>query len=451
LVAFVGLLWSIPYAFLGKKVARILVFPCAYLLFCIPLTFLDTLTFPLRLIAASTATGIVNGIGIGAVRYGTAILSVPPGSFQLDVADPCSGLRSFLAMVSLTAAYAYFSQKSFVGKWVLFLCSPLIAIASNIVRIVAIAVVAFAVGQETATGFYHDYSPYIVFASAVLFMTGLGSLLNRLSTINSPVDSVTSSDKKHKVDFQIKTGTTIIVLLVSTSLTLHMMGDVKLSSESGVTSSLPAFVGDYTAEGILFCQDLHCGKSIPETMPTENRHCPACGGVVDYVSPIEKNMLPSDTVILRKRYRNSYGKTYAVTIVISGKERTSIHRPQMCLTGQGHQIVRERCVKVPVQEKQIEVMFLDLKRQVSASGSSGGQTASSVYAYWFIGGDRETASHWKRTFLTAYDNIFRGTSPRWAYVAIMTSRTAHPTNDNEQLKYFISELYPGIRDDHSGE
>ena len=197
LATLIGLMWSIPYAILGRQTARILVFPCAYLLFCIPLTFLDTFTFRLRLAAASSATAIINGLGIAAVRRGTAILSTQSDLFKLDVADPCSGLRSFLALTSLTAAYAYFTQKSLLGKWALFLCSPIIAMLANIVRIVLIAVIAAAAGQETATGFYHDYSPYIIFVSAVLFMTGLGTLINRFSKIGFSVNPHAHSGNSH--------------------------------------------------------------------------------------------------------------------------------------------------------------------------------------------------------------------------------------------------------------
>lgn len=177
LFSLILLSWSIPWYLCGRETARLLLFPCAYLLFCIPLNFLESLTFPLRLISARAAVFLLNGIGIESIRRGTAILSARPGGFQLDVADPCSGLRYFLALTALTALYAYLTQKGILKKWILFIAAIPIAILANIVRILVIGIFARFSGQEAATGVYHDYSGYIVFISAVMIMTGFGAML----------------------------------------------------------------------------------------------------------------------------------------------------------------------------------------------------------------------------------------------------------------------------------
>ena len=178
LASLILLLWGLPLYFFGWQLAKILIFPCTYLLFCIPLTFLDTLAFPLRLFATMIASGSLNIIGIEAHRSGTAIYSAAGGGFSFDVADPCSGLRSLLAMTALTAVYAYFTQKTLLKKWALFLaCIPL-AIAGNIARIITVALVAEALGDKLALGLYHDYSGYVVFSVAIGLMVGTGVVLN---------------------------------------------------------------------------------------------------------------------------------------------------------------------------------------------------------------------------------------------------------------------------------
>jgi exosortase len=98
--------------------------------------------------------------------------------FQLNVEAPCSGLRSLLAMTALTAVYAYFTQKSFVKKWALFLFSIPIAVAGNIGRIISIAVVSITAGQQYGAGLHHDWSGYVLFAVAISLMVGFGKLLN---------------------------------------------------------------------------------------------------------------------------------------------------------------------------------------------------------------------------------------------------------------------------------
>ena len=124
------------------------------------------------------STALLNGLGIAAERSGSAIYSAAAGGFNFDVADPCSGIRSLLAMTALTAVYAYATQKTLLKKWILFLCSIPLAIIGNIARITTVALVAKAFGQKVATGLYHDYSGYIFFPVAIGLMVGVGSLLN---------------------------------------------------------------------------------------------------------------------------------------------------------------------------------------------------------------------------------------------------------------------------------
>ncbi|MBU0677034.1 MAG: exosortase/archaeosortase family protein [Verrucomicrobia bacterium] len=178
LLALILLIWSIPFYFYGWKTAKLIIFPCAYLIFCIPLNFLDSLTFPLRILATIISTSTLNGLGIAAERSGSAIYSLAAGGFSFDVADPCSGLRSLLAMTALTAVYAYVTQKTLVKKWLLFLASIPLAIVGNIARITTVALVAEAFGEKVALGLYHDYSGYVVFSVAIGLMVGVGSLLN---------------------------------------------------------------------------------------------------------------------------------------------------------------------------------------------------------------------------------------------------------------------------------
>lgn len=178
LAGLVMLMWGVPFYFSGWRVAKFLLFPCAYLIFCIPLNFLDSLTFPLRILVTVAATGLLNGLGIEAQRSGSAIYSTAAGGFNFDVADPCSGLRSLLAMTALTAVYAYLTQKTLVKQWVLFLASIPLAIIGNIARITTVALVAEAFGQKLASGLYHDYSGYVVFSVAIGLMVGVGSMLN---------------------------------------------------------------------------------------------------------------------------------------------------------------------------------------------------------------------------------------------------------------------------------
>lgn len=178
LFGLVLLTWAIPFYFYGWKTAKLLIFPCSYLIFCIPMNFLESITFPLRIFATIISTAMLNGLGIAAERSGSAIYSMAAGGFSFDVADPCSGIRSLLALTALTAVYAYFTQRTLLRKWLLFLSSIPLAIIGNIARIVVVAIVAEAFGEQLALGLFHDYSGYVVFSVAIGLMLGIGSLLN---------------------------------------------------------------------------------------------------------------------------------------------------------------------------------------------------------------------------------------------------------------------------------
>jgi len=170
-VSMIGLIWSIPYAFWGRGVGRLMLFPVWFLLFTVPVS-LDGLIVHLRIIAAVGAVGILNGFGMEIVREGTLIFSQVEGAeFYLDVADPCSGIRSLSMMMLLVGAYTQFILKSRFQRWVVFACSIPVAVLGNVFRVSLVCLVAYHLGQEAAEGVYHDSVGYAVFYAAVLTVT----------------------------------------------------------------------------------------------------------------------------------------------------------------------------------------------------------------------------------------------------------------------------------------
>lgn len=181
LAALILLLWAFPLYFYGWRFARHLVFPVSYLVFCIPLNFLDVIAFPLRIFATNVSVAVLHGLSIDVVQVGSSIRAFDAMGAErwgVDVANPCSGLRSLLAMTALTAVYAYVTQRTLLKRWVLFLSSIPLAIAGNVVRIIFIGLIAESLGERVAVGLVHDYSGYVVFTVAILLMVSVGSALN---------------------------------------------------------------------------------------------------------------------------------------------------------------------------------------------------------------------------------------------------------------------------------
>jgi exosortase len=179
LLMFAALTWVIPYALYGLAVARWLAFPSLYLMLCFGSYFMVTLTFKLRLMSSIVSVVLLNGLGVATERHGTALFSTAGGGFSLDVADPCSGLRSLVVITALCAPYAVLTQPRLWGKWALFVSSVPLAAVANVCRILILAGVAAFLGQEVAIKVYHDFAGLLVFGIAVILITATGRLLQR--------------------------------------------------------------------------------------------------------------------------------------------------------------------------------------------------------------------------------------------------------------------------------
>ncbi len=176
----------------GWRWMKALAFPWVFLFFALPLLFLESmLAFRLRLIMSDASVFLLNGIGIATVQQGTAILSAPSemiglprgAAFSVDVADPCSGIRSLFALTMVTALYAYFAIKPMWKQFALFACAVPLAIVGNMARIMMLTLGTIAVGPEIAIGtledpsLFHQIAGYLVFVVALAGMIGLGNLL----------------------------------------------------------------------------------------------------------------------------------------------------------------------------------------------------------------------------------------------------------------------------------
>ena len=171
------LLFGIILYVWGRKVARILLFPTAFLFFMVPLNFLSQATAKLQFIETEAAAAICNFIGIGIYTVGTT-LNASDQSFHFQVDEGCSGIRSLMAIAMLSAIYGHLTQDRFWKKLVLFASAIVFAIIGNAGRLVSVVIVAKLFGQDLAGGRYHDVAGYLSFPFAIAAMLLCGKLLN---------------------------------------------------------------------------------------------------------------------------------------------------------------------------------------------------------------------------------------------------------------------------------
>lgn len=214
------------------------------------------------------------------------------------------------------------------------------------------------------------------------------------------------------------------------------------TDRSGIALELPREVGLWKGDEIRYCQNPEC-LAIHRASELDDRDvCPACGGPLAGGSPIEWSLLPGDTRILKHIYTHPVHHPVVVSIVLGGASRTSIHRPQICLVGDGQEIVATRTLDIPLQnEDELRVTLLDLLwRKMQPDG--GWLVNPTYYAYWFIGPDRQTASHYARMFWMAWDQVVHGTIHRWAYLSVSGRRDPGNREYQERVRDFLRDLYP---------
>ncbi len=238
----------------------------------------------------------------------------------------------------------------------------------------------------------------------------------------------------------------VIAALAVAAWAMVFKTGVATSDEAGIVMRLPDQVGPWRGEELLFCSRRQCNASFMARQLQDRTACPQCGAPLSNMTWGERDMLPSDTQLVRKHYTLSVAdEGLHASIVLSGNDRSSIHRPQVCMTAAGYDIVRDRIIRIPLagREKPLEVMVLDMVR--SGTRPDGTPAAhSTYYAYWFVGKDRETASHVERMLWMGYDRIFRGVSHRWAYIAMSGARDPHSDTHLQTIADFASRLHPTL-------
>lgn len=189
----------------------------------------------------------------------------------------------------------------------------------------------------------------------------------------------------------------LFVLCGTTMLLCQFSPQPKGGDEAGVLAELPMVAGSFVGES--------------ET-PGER----------------ERELLPADTIIVKRMYRTPGRSTAArdlahASLVITGNDSRSIHRPEVCLDGQGWTLVgsQVRTVKL-LSGQELSVRDLSIAREVLLNDGRK-LLVRAHYVYWFVGADVSTPSNLERQLLTFRDNVLRNVNHRWAYPSVMARVT----------------------------
>jgi hypothetical protein len=159
-------------------------------------------------------------------------------------------------------------------------------------------------------------------------------------------------------------------------------------------------------------------------------------------------VLPDDTSFGFRRYLRDDGFFLELRVVLMGRDRTSLHRPQFCLTGQGWEINQSLSKDATVKVEQpfayeLPVVALMASRTINADGQN--QVLSGVYVYWYVADDAMSASTSgiERMWWMASKLVRTGVLQRWAYVSCFAyCAPGQESATFDRLKTFISAAVP---------
>jgi exosortase D (VPLPA-CTERM-specific) len=181
LIVVVGLVWSLT----GSGALRWFAMPLAVLIFMVPLpnVFLNPLSSELQLLSSSLGVWMLRLLGVSVYLQGNV---VDLGSYRLEVAEACSGVRYLLPLMTLAFLMAFFFRVALWKRVLLFLSSIPITVFMNSLRIAAIGLLVDRWGIGMAEGVLHQVQGWMVFMLSALVLVLETSLLARLGSKSRP-------------------------------------------------------------------------------------------------------------------------------------------------------------------------------------------------------------------------------------------------------------------------
>lgn len=140
-------------------------------------------------------------------------------------------------------------------------------------------------------------------------------------------------------------------------------------------------------------------------------------------SEAELHVLPSDTLFDKRVYTAPNGESFRVSLVIGGRSKSSIHRPELCLPAQGYQMMDPRNMNVAGVDWHLVTL-------------AGNGMDSFGFAYTFFNQEGfRTSSHFLRILCDIWDRSIRGQIDRWAMITVSSS-----VSEDFLMTQFLKEL-----------
>jgi hypothetical protein len=154
----------------------------------------------------------------------------------------------------------------------------------------------------------------------------------------------------------------------------------------------------------------------------------------------ELSGLPEDTTFGRRFYTNNRIGV-EVSVVLMGRDHTSIHQPQYCLYAQDWAITNT--ARIVLRMERPHAYELPAIRLDATHPLADGRMLHCIYVYWFVSGEHITSEEGARLWSMWKSVLGKGVTERWAYISFFAA--CHPgdeTDTFERLEQFIKASAP---------
>jgi len=259
----------------------------------------------------------------------------------------------------------------------------------------------------------------------------------------------------------------VVGILAVSLLPRFLLTGVRTVVSKLPVTSLPERVGEWEAVEVLVCPRCHDElreaawqrRALRNPKPRlvymrdalEDNSCPVHHRPLNSTKDVPvrfvvKKVLPRGTTFLRRWYRgpadgDAFTRDVLVTVVISGADKRSIHRPERCLPAQGWHVVSRGTWAVPLAAGTRR--NLDVTRLVVRSVQRKKQGEQIVF-YWFMSSERLTGSNLRRLLWGWWDRVVRGVNTPWAYALLISPAKGSLGETSREMAEFSSHLLPLI-------
>ena len=158
------------------------------------------------------------------------------------------------------------------------------------------------------------------------------------------------------------------------------------------------------------------------------------------------NFLPPDTTYGSRHYWTSDGFAATLNVVLMGTDRTSIHKPQICLKAQGWNFPPAETVAIPMKRPTPHTLtakrILTDDRQFKTQDRRV-ETVRGIYVYWFVADNLLSENHVKMMWWMSRDLIRTGVLDRFAYISYFSiCRPGQEEATFDRMKELIAATVP---------